>query len=874
MEILLGSLATKGPYPYPGDQYLGEVLPAGLISGSELAAVLGITNGFAINDTTGWLKFKKQEGETILVAKRTFRYRLSWNQLEAAMAVFGDRLISIQGNTYKIRLLKGAEKDPSNWNTSMSQANPEIAVPSEWNRFIHRVAAGNPGDAESFVSFTLADLNIAVSATGRMTLCQETLAESANIAVARGNTTLTVFNYVNKPDGSASSTQDHYGWRPVLELVGVTKEYPGSGPGQKWLQYGDEQLGFFGEVPVSEMITNAQLKTHLGHAAGSVRADQGWLKFFYKGKVVFIGKNTYCSGLTWNALYAAGGIYGTNDNGKYPASTPANQYKPINWNSGGKAFKLIPRVMTCATDPFINGQDVLTGNEYSDLMGRVFAASVLPGSGQWARNTAAQVNMNVVHMGPETRGASTDSAAIRGYSGGTGYTSLIPLGKADASGYSQHFRMALEIEGDPNAAPPEAGPSFWLDPSDQPVDSTTIVDKSLKAINVTNSGVVVKADGPQAGVKSMFFDKASLKYLRMSGSAMPNALAKDFQIDFWFKADGVGSGTQAIIGQWAQSTGNDGFLINFNPQGQEAFNFGPYNANAAMITAAANPNRTNWVKYSMRRKGSAFEMWQDDVLVGSFTSALVATKTVDWIIGSWMNSSNIIPAAGSSPLGGWLADLRVYDYYKGAGNDNGFPYDRYIGEVAGADFITNQTLSNAIGITEGTQQHTDAGWLNFGIDGKLIWVAKRAFRYSVSWDHINSLGCVDGTKTVVIGGKTYKVRLLKGAEANPSAWTTDLGQDNPILVRSSEWNRLIMRVSASNPGPATNWASFSNENLNVVDGSGSRTHCMESIANQPGMCVGRGFSNLKWFNYSNKSDGPGNSSFINFGWRPVLELVP
>jgi len=872
LELFNASLQSTGPYPYPNDEYLGEVLSSNFISGSELATLLGFSNGIAKDDQAGWLQFKSQEGITFLVAKKTIRYRLSWNQLDSALLVYGGRLVNIKGNTYKVRLLRGAEADPTAWLTSMSQENPIMMQPSEWNRFIHRVAAGNPSGAPSWANFTLSDLSIAVSGTGRMTLCQETLGENTLQNIARGNTNLSIFNYTNKSDGTIAG-QDHYGWRPVLELVGVAKEYPGSGPGQKWLQAGDEQLGYFGEVSASEMITNAALKTHLGHASGSVRADQGWLKFFYKGKVVFIGKNTYCTSLTWNNLYAAGGIYGTKDNGKYPASTPVNQYKPITWSNGGKSYRLIPRVMTCAPEPFENSQDVSTGNEYSDLMCRLFNTNPLPGSGQWGRYTAAQVNMNVVHMGPETRGSGTSYAAVRGYSGGTGYTSLLGLTKVDASGYSQHFRMALEIEGDPTMEPGTSGPVLWLDPSDQAAGSTTILNKSIKTITVNNTGVVVSDEGPRAGVKSMYFNKATTKYLRIPGAQMFNPLSKDFQIDYWFKPEGQPAGFMAIIAQWAQSSGNAGFISNFNAAGNNQFQFGPYNVNTSLMSAPVNPNLLNWVKYSIRRQGNLFEIWEEDVLVFSVTSATAGTLTIDWLIGTYLNASNVVPASGSVPLSGWLADLRVYDFYRGAGNDNGYPYDEYLGEVAAGDFITGQALTTAVGVTEGVDQSSSVGWLKFRIDGKVLHVAKRSFRYYMPWDHLNSKGCVDGTKTVVIDGKTYKVRLLKGAEADPSAWTTAMGQANPAILGPSEWNRLIMRVSVNNPGPASNWASFTDEELNVASGSGSRTLCKETIT-ENGYCVGRGFPELKWFNYQMKSDGvQGNANFVSFGWRPVLELV-
>jgi hypothetical protein len=113
---------------------------------------------------------------------------------------------------------------------------------------------------------------------------------------------------------------------------------------------------------------------------------------------------------------------------------------------------------------------------------------------------------------------------------------------------------------------------------------------------------------------------------------------------------------------------------------------------------------------------------------------------------------------------------------------------------------------------------------------------------------------------------------MKGAEANPSGFTAAMGQANPQIVWPSEWNRLMMRVAASNPGGASNWATFTDDEINVTSGSGCRTLCQETMA-ENGYCIGRGFPEIKWVNYQQKTDGPDNSNFVSFGWRPVLELV-
>lgn len=210
---------------------------------------------------------------------------------------------------------------------------------------------------------------------------------------------------------------------------------------------------------------------------------------------------------------------------------------------------------------------------------------------------------------------------------------------------------------------------------------------------------------------------------------------------------------------------------------------------------------------------------------------------------------------------------------KSSFNDNGYPNDLWLGEIAAANFITGPALAAAVGLTQFPQINSELGWMRFRIDGKFIWVAKRPFQYAVTWDGLNNLGIATGTKTIEIGGKTYKVRLLRGAEANPTNWTVEMGQNNPPIVGPSEWNRLMYRVSASNPGPASNWMTFTDVEIGVGDTTGGRSLCLEgSVVSQPTYCVGRGYPVIHWFNYQFRDSG-GSSNFNNHGWRPVLELV-
>lgn len=233
----------------------------------------------------------------------------------------------------------------------------------------------------------------------------------------------------------------------LATISSAVQEYPNSGPGSKTLIAGNEDIGFFGEVSSSELITYAGLKSHLGFSAGNVGPDVGWLKFMHKGVVKFIAKKACYYSLTWNALYAAGGIYGTNDNGRYPATTPKNQYKPFTVPDGTKTCKLVPRLLSGApTDPVGQNAGEVTdyNSEYSDLLYRIIAGTHV-NSGAFAKYVKTDVTMQSAHTVMETISTNAARMLIRGYNGNVG-PSAISLTKADPTGYNQWCRMVLVLE--------------------------------------------------------------------------------------------------------------------------------------------------------------------------------------------------------------------------------------------------------------------------------------------------------------------------------------------------------------------------------------------------------------------------------------------
>lgn len=197
----------------------------------------------------------------------------------------------------------------------------------------------------------------------------------------------------------------------------------------------------------------------------------------------------------------------------------------------------------------------------------------------------------------------------------------------------------------------------------------------------------------------------------------------------------------------------------------------------------------------------------------------------------------------------------------------------YFGTVPSSELITGTVLASAVGISQGISQFTNEGWLKFSYEGRILFVAKKPIRHSISWDNINAAGCVFGTKTVTIGGLTYKVRLMKTGLVDPMTGS------NGVHVHSSEWNKLMLPIHVE--ANIKSWASpnnveddvpywhinFTDKDLHTHDenGDGTYTWCQETYT------TSRLYRGRTGVSYAS-TVVPGNTA-SSFGWRPCLELV-
>jgi hypothetical protein len=190
-----------------------------------------------------------------------------------------------------------------------------------------------------------------------------------------------------------------------------------------------------------------------------------------------------------------------------------------------------------------------------------------------------------------------------------------------------------------------------------------------------------------------------------------------------------------------------------------------------------------------------------------------------------------------------------------AGNDQLGWY----GEVPVTDFINGPDLATRVGLTLGTSQNPTGAWLKFAYQGKILFIAKQTYRHSISMDAFLNAQIATGNRTVTIGGRTYRIRLMTG--------TDGAGE----LVTGGEWNALMYRVAAGTQIPAEDkWANYTTSEMSYGSGgNGYITWCREVRASAGAIYATRGNGSITAIHGYTKA-----TASFQYGWRPVLELVP
>ena len=190
--------------PITDTGYYGAVDASELFTGQEIPTALGFTTGNLHNDNTQWLHFyvgsnaacNREPNKVpyeIYIAKRSVRYYVSWNDINAVGAVVGKAVTDKKGNGYICRIPTGAEADPHPGDSQgLDMTTGGLC---EWDALMYRVHAVVPVGqvGNNWESFNLSDTNNTAGGGG-ITWCQETLIDSTRRVRRGGSNGLAFFS--------------------------------------------------------------------------------------------------------------------------------------------------------------------------------------------------------------------------------------------------------------------------------------------------------------------------------------------------------------------------------------------------------------------------------------------------------------------------------------------------------------------------------------------------------------------------------------------------------------------------------------------------------------------------------------------------------
>jgi hypothetical protein len=211
----------------------------------------------------------------------------------------------------------------------------------------------------------------------------------------------------------------------------------------------------------------------------------------------------------------------------------------------------------------------------------------------------------------------------------------------------------------------------------------------------------------------------------------------------------------------------------------------------------------------------------------------------------------------------------------------------YYGTLTNTDmFRGGPDAAGLIGLGAGTPINQTTDWLKFAYQGKTLYVPKMPLRRDVSWNDIYAAGAVYGVsgvgnfpatpnvaqnRTVTIDGRTFLVRLFKGADADPCP-TSQYSVDNVVGTRNSEWTQLMQRVWASDP-TSTFWERFTNTDMGTTIGATNcGALCQEQHPFATNTRVLRNYNGLLGMTADYVYSV--GASALTECWWPVFELVP
>lgn len=195
----------------------------------------------------------------------------------------------------------------------------------------------------------------------------------------------------------------------------------------------------------------------------------------------------------------------------------------------------------------------------------------------------------------------------------------------------------------------------------------------------------------------------------------------------------------------------------------------------------------------------------------------------------------------------------------------------FLGEVNGYNLITFRELREAMGLTDGKPGEDVGVWLEFDMDGRKTYVSKGFVTTAISWNNLNEKGLVFGDRILWIDGEGYVIRLIKGANTDPTTVARGYYQTQ---VRQSEWDALflgLVRDSEYIPSELVNpFAPYAQEDIPGLNDKLFDTLCQETRAGSTNQCLYRGYNDVTFAAPDINKD----RSESYDAYRPLLEHIP
>jgi hypothetical protein len=280
-----------------------------------------------------------------------------------------------------------------------------------------------------------------------------------------------------------------------------------------------------------------------------------------------------------------------------------------------------------------------------------------------------------------------------------------------------------------------------------------------------------------------------------------------------------------------------------------------YNLYAGERAAELPVSRLNWGSYTETMLGvpleslgsvprASFSLVKESVAQGGY-----ATRGVSYVNASVPNVMGVWYGIPTDPGEHYAWRPMLVE----KGTVPPAPVTPFKGEITQADFITFDALATAVGITTGNPLNITAPWLKIVENGKTFYWPKASIRGSVLRETLNDSNLVTGDTTTVIGGLTYKVRLITGRATSESG---DIG---------GEWLDWMTNLTNGE------WAFYTPADfVTGTGGTGNGELVLVQELHANGSWATNGYPNLLdsgWYQAA-------NATHDGYGWRPVLELVP